>query len=63
MVKIKEERILFMAMTDLTEQKRLEKELEKAKDEAESISRLKSQFISKMSHEIKTPLSGILGFV
>ncbi len=63
MVKIKEERILFMAMTDLTEQKRLEKELEKAKDEAESISRLKSQFISKMSHEIKTPLSGILGFL
>jgi signal transduction histidine kinase/CheY-like chemotaxis protein len=39
------------------------KEIEEAKQLAEELLALKSQFVSTMSHELKTPLYGVLGIV
>ncbi|MFR3215621.1 MAG: ATP-binding protein [Dysgonomonas mossii] len=47
---------------DITELKKIEKELTTAKLKAEQLDKLKSAFLSNMSHEIRTPLNAILGF-
>jgi PAS domain S-box-containing protein len=60
---------VYAAARDVTERKRLDQvlqdknvELERARAVADKANRAKSDFLSSMSHELRSPLNAILGF-
>jgi PAS domain S-box-containing protein len=52
---------IFSAAEDITEKKELMFELKRALDKAEESSKLKSSLLANLSHEFRTPMTGILG--
>ncbi|HEX2059419.1 MAG TPA: response regulator, partial [Thermoanaerobaculia bacterium] len=54
--------LLVLAMEDITDRRRTEAEVAKARDAAETANRTKSLFLANMSHELRTPLNAIVGY-
>ncbi|MBI3968623.1 MAG: PAS domain S-box protein, partial [Chloroflexi bacterium] len=56
------ERTLIAVVRDITERKRTEADLARARDLALEANRAKSAFLANMSHELRTPLNAIIGY-
>lgn len=54
-------RLSLKLQAELQENKKYQMELEAAKTASENLNKLKSEFISNISHEIRTPITGIIG--
>lgn len=62
--------IVYINITDITEQRELQKKLEKqskqlkeALESAEKANQAKSDFLARMSHDIRTPMNAIMGMI
>ncbi|MDE1992288.1 MAG: response regulator [Rhizobiaceae bacterium] len=58
---ISESRRWTVVLTDVTDMKEREAELQQLLARSEAADRAKSEFLANMSHEIRTPMNGVLG--
>lgn len=61
-IRLNNEPHILSVTRDISERKKIEEELIKAKEKAEESDRLKTAFLQNMSHEIRTPMNAIMGF-
>ncbi|HET6567870.1 MAG TPA: PAS domain S-box protein [Rhodothermales bacterium] len=61
-IEVRSEPCILLVLTDITDRKQVEMELIRAKERAEEMSRIKTAFLTNMTHEVRTPLTVILGF-
>jgi signal transduction histidine kinase/CheY-like chemotaxis protein len=54
--------LVYLIWVDIARSNYYKDQLERAKEEAEELSKIKQRFLANMSHEIRTPLQSILGF-
>jgi signal transduction histidine kinase/CheY-like chemotaxis protein len=54
--------LVYLIWIDISNSNYYKEQLEKARDEAEELSKIKQRFLANMSHEIRTPLQSIIGF-
>ena len=54
---------IVLNFRDINERKSIEQELIKAKEKVDESNKLKTAFLQNISHEIRTPFNGILGFL
>jgi signal transduction histidine kinase/FixJ family two-component response regulator len=54
--------LVYLILIDISKSNYYKEQLEKARDEAEQLGKIKQRFLANMSHELRTPLQSIIGF-
>ncbi len=60
-LRVNKEVVLHVVWKDITSRKQYEKNLQQAADDALAASHAKTNFLANMSHDIRTPMNGIIG--